>query len=63
VKAKIELDTPATLWRYPVHTVSLSEGGFEKIFQGSCLLFLFPAEFFRKGGLKTSFRITADLSS
>jgi hypothetical protein len=40
--------------------VSLSEGGFEKIFQGSCLLFLFNAEFFRKGGFRTSFRITAD---
>jgi alpha-amylase len=60
VKVRIELDTPATLWRYPVHTVSLSEGGFEKIFQGSCLLFLFNAEFFRKGGFRASFRITAD---
>jgi len=40
----IEPDRPVTLWRHPIHTVSLSEGGFEKIFQGSCLLFLFPFE-------------------
>ncbi len=37
----IETDTNARLWRFPVHTVSLSEAGFEKIYQGTCLLFLF----------------------
>ncbi len=31
---------PATLWRFPIETVSQSEGGFEKIYQGSCLLLL-----------------------
>jgi len=59
VRASIELDSAATLWRHPVHTVSLSEGGFEKIFQGSCLLFLFPADFFREGGFNVSFRVRA----
>ncbi|NOY54318.1 MAG: DUF1926 domain-containing protein [Deltaproteobacteria bacterium] len=29
---------PAGLWRFPIETVSQSEGGFEKIYQGSCLL-------------------------
>jgi hypothetical protein len=33
------VDKPATLWRYPLETVSLSEGGFERIYQGSILLF------------------------
>ena len=28
IGATIELDRPALLWRHPVHTVSLSEGGF-----------------------------------
>ncbi len=32
------VDTPATLWRFPLETVSLSEGGFERIYQGSILL-------------------------
>lgn len=37
----IEADRPARLWRMPIHTVSLSEAGFEKVFQGNCTLFLF----------------------
>lgn len=31
-------DKPALFWRYPVETISQSEGGFEKVYQGSCLL-------------------------
>jgi alpha-amylase len=37
---KISLREPAGLWRFPIETVSQSEGGFEKIYQGSCLLLL-----------------------
>ena len=37
------------LWRFPVETISLSENGFEKIFQGSCLLFYWPLELQRGG--------------
>ena len=29
---------PAKFWRYPVETISQSEGGFERVYQGSCLL-------------------------
>ena len=29
---------PAKFWRYPVETISQSEGGFEKVYQGSCLM-------------------------
>jgi alpha-amylase len=32
-------NTPATLWRYPVETVSQSESGFERTYQGSCIFF------------------------
>jgi hypothetical protein len=35
--------------RFPIETVSLSENGFEKVFQGSCLLFYWPLEFERGG--------------
>ena len=28
-----------SVWRFPVETVSISEAGFERIFQGACLLF------------------------
>ena len=30
-------DTPADLWQAPIFTVSLSEGGFEKVYQGTTL--------------------------
>jgi len=32
---KISLSEPATLWRMPIETVSLSEGGFERVYQSS----------------------------
>ena len=31
--------SPATLWRYPIETVSQSENGFERTYQGSCIFF------------------------
>jgi 4-alpha-glucanotransferase len=31
-------DRPATLWRFPIETISNSEGGFERTYQSSCLL-------------------------
>ena len=39
----VELDPPATVWRFPVETVSNSEEGFERTFQGSCFQFRWPA--------------------
>jgi alpha-amylase len=33
-----KLGTPATLWRFPLETVSLSETGFERLYQGSVLM-------------------------
>ena len=37
---KIELtsDQPANIWRFPIETISLSEGGFERVYQNSVLL-------------------------
>ncbi len=32
------LDRAATLWRFPLETVSLSEGGFERVFQASVVI-------------------------
>lgn len=36
------------LWRFPIETVSLSESGFERIFQGSCLVLFWPFEINRE---------------
>ncbi len=44
MKAILRTDKSCNLWRFPIETVSLSESGFEKIFQGSCLLLHWPLE-------------------
>ncbi len=36
-RVRLEFDPPATVWRYPVETVSQSEGGFELLHQGSAI--------------------------
>jgi alpha-amylase len=40
----LKIDKSCHLWRFPVETISLSESGFERIFQGSCLLAYWPLE-------------------
>ncbi len=61
VSVSIEPSDTATLWRFPIETVSLSESGFERIFQGSSLLFLFPQDFntLKQGAIfKSSFMVS-----
>jgi 4-alpha-glucanotransferase len=40
----LKADKSCNLWRFPIETVSLSESGFERIFQGSCLLLYWPLD-------------------
>ncbi len=35
LEISLNLDRPATLWRFPIETVSRSEGGFERVYQSS----------------------------
>ncbi|MGZ3514527.1 MAG: alpha-amylase/4-alpha-glucanotransferase domain-containing protein [Thermodesulfobacteriota bacterium] len=44
MKVVLRTDKNGDLWRFPIETVSLSESGFEKIFQGSCLLLYWPLD-------------------
>jgi len=44
LKVVLKMDTNCNLWRFPIETVSLSESGFERIFQGSCLLLYWPLD-------------------
>jgi alpha-amylase len=39
--AAVGSDRPAEIWHLPIHTVSLSEGGFEKVYQGTTILHRF----------------------
>jgi alpha-amylase len=38
----IRLDRRADIWFVPIETVSQSEEGFERTYQGSCILASFP---------------------
>jgi hypothetical protein len=42
MKVILKMDRNCNLWRFPIETVSLSESGFERIFQGSCLFLHWP---------------------
>jgi len=42
MKVVLKTDKKCNFWRFPIETVSLSESGFERIFQGSCLFFYWP---------------------
>jgi alpha-amylase len=56
-KVILKSDRKSNLWRFPIETVSLSESGFEKIFQGSCLLFYWPFELEPKGRFEVSIEL------
>ena len=38
MRIRMRFSRPANLWRFPVETISNSEAGFERSYQGSCLL-------------------------
>lgn len=42
VAIDLELDREAELWTYPVETANLSDEGFERTYQGTCLLLRMP---------------------
>ena len=57
MKVVLKMDRNCNLWRFPIETVSLSESGFEKIFQGSCLLLYWPLDL----DSREQFRLTVEL--
>lgn len=60
VAVRFSFDGPAKLWRVPVETVSLSESGFERVFQSVALMFLW--ELHLNPGQQWERHITAYLS-
>lgn len=61
VAALFRFEQPISFERRPIFTVSLSEGGAEKTFQGSKLLFGFPIQL--KPGQSTKFNFSLELLS
>jgi len=55
LRVKLTAERPFDLWTYPVETVSQSEGGFERTYQGTCLLLRCPIELAPGGSLDLSY--------
>ncbi|MCX7011299.1 MAG: DUF1926 domain-containing protein [Candidatus Sumerlaeota bacterium] len=60
LRLTFELAQPATLWRLPIETISLSEAGFERVYQGACLLMLWPLSL--EPGEKAAFELSVRMS-
>ncbi|MBI4829442.1 MAG: DUF1926 domain-containing protein [Nitrospinae bacterium] len=58
-EARVSSPAPFDVWRFPVETVSQSESGFERTYQGSCVVALFPL---RLAGGETA-RLSLSLSA
>ncbi|MCS6988025.1 MAG: DUF1926 domain-containing protein [Chloroherpetonaceae bacterium] len=48
INARLDATEEARVMRYPIETISLSEGGFERVYQGSCVVMLFEVELSKK---------------
>ncbi len=44
IDIKLKSEKPADIWRLPVETISLSEAGFERVYQSSTVLFIWEIE-------------------
>jgi len=60
IEVFLKVDKKCNFWRVPIETVSLSESGFEKIFQGSCLLFYWPLELETGDGFEVTIELGID---
>lgn len=45
IKLKFSFDEKVDVWHYPIETVSLSEGGVERLYQGTAFLFMKKIDF------------------
>jgi alpha-amylase len=54
LRVVFEARKPAKFWRYPVETISQSEGGFERVYQGSCLVLAWEVVLPPQGVFETS---------
>jgi len=57
IRLKMEFSEEILLWTFPLQTVSLSEGGFEKTYQGLCVTPLFYIDITKEKSYDFSFKI------
>ncbi|OGP26745.1 MAG: hypothetical protein A2067_06165 [Deltaproteobacteria bacterium GWB2_42_7] len=58
MKLVFSFDKETSVWRFPIETISISEAGFEKIFQGSCILLFWDISLDKT--FETNFRIKVE---
>jgi alpha-amylase len=51
----LNIDRPAEIWQTPIFTISLSEGGFEKVYQGTTIVNVFNIDLKKGQPLEISF--------
>ena len=57
------VDPPATTWWSPIETISNSESGFERVYQGSALVFVWPTELAPGGSTRVTIRHTIETAA
>ncbi len=55
---QLSLENPATIWRFPIETISLSEGGFERVYQSSAVMMLWKIELEKKWTVRFELNIS-----
>ncbi len=50
----LETSAPARIWRFPVETISLSEGGFERVYQSSAVVFWWDVQLHKNWKVRVS---------
>ena len=58
IDINLETENTASIWRVPVETISLSESGFEKVYQNSAVLLLWKVELDDKWATKIYHRVS-----
>ena len=61
-KVNLSFDKAADLWCFPVETVSMSEGGFERIYQSSAVLPHWNLDLVPGASMKINFSLTIELT-
>ncbi len=54
----VSVDRLASLWRFPLETISASEGGFERNYQGTAMLYWWPIRLARGASWRTTLSFT-----
>ncbi len=55
---RLSMDNPANIWRFPIETISLSEGGFERVYQSSAVVLFWKIRLDKKWTVRFELNIS-----